>query len=560
MPYSGEVRRDERFAKLRDAICGRQLLHVKTTIEVYRRNDETGEAECIDERPDLDLLINPIDGYRKLRHEANDPEAWDKLAAGAKLVHVKITCSEKQVEIILNGDARVVGIISGARAGKTHAAALWLFRRWMLRSAKGASFWWIAPDWSQTEIGVNKLFRGNGQAPAVFPPELVSYFPKDKNQARQYAEIVDGSRIEFKQAGGRGDNLKGFEPRDIVIDEGTAIRHRENWTVALNRLTTHQGNLMVSTTPVAGHWLRNDVIVRAQTEDVVSHYEISIFDNPWEHPETIEELIIALGGHDDPVVRREFYGEWLPTAAALWPEWRPEAHLVQDRSGEPAVWDIEQLIARGYIPDDYVDLTDRVAAGFWQGHRGARFIGGQDFNIHPCSTVIAKVFGRESDRKTWGLFFVDEVLTRGTIQNHCKILGRDYPGLAISCDSTGAQRNGPTGQGLKGSATNVTEMRRLGFDCKPCMRVRGKALAPRQIDSLNIFYRLQIENRIIVSARCRKLCHAFDVQERDWDGGVKKQPNTESDRVSGPSDAARYLVWPLFKHELKNKVGNYGES
>ena len=202
---SQEVRKETRIDKLEELILGVQLIHVQTTIEVYDRNAETGDPELVETMQDLDLLIDPSDGYRVLRSEAN-AESFDDMAADAKLVPIPITCHRKQLEMITDATTRVIGAISGQRAGKTHALAFWMLRQWMLRGDSAALFWWVAPQLSHTAIGVNKLFRGDGErVQSVFPPELVTYFPKDPNQARQYGELIDGSRIGFLHAGMKGD-------------------------------------------------------------------------------------------------------------------------------------------------------------------------------------------------------------------------------------------------------------------------------------------------------------------------------------------------------------------
>lgn len=556
---SQEVRKETRIDKLEELILGVQLIHVQTTIEVYDRNAETGDPELVETMQDLDLLIDPSDGYRVLRSEAN-AESFDDMAADAKLVPIPITCHRKQLEMITDATTRVIGAISGQRAGKTHALAFWMLRQWMLRGDSAALFWWVAPQLSHTAIGVNKLFRGDGErVQSVFPPELVTYFPKDPNQARQYGELIDGSRIGFLHAGMKGENLRGFAPRAIGVDEGTGIKHRENWTVMLGRCSTHQAQIFVATTPVAGHWLRVDVVQRAETSDFVKNFQISIFDNVWEHTETVKELIEAAGGDDDPMVRRDYYGEWLPSSAQLWPHWSPKDHLVHDAD----IHTIEQMVEAGRLPEGYVDVTARMAADLWRGHENATVMIGQDFNIWPMASVVARAFGDPAKPETWGLLFVDELLTRGSIQNHCEKLSKIYPGAPVSVDSTGALPGTHPSQGAAKGSTNRTEMERFGFDAIACHMVEGKVSAPSQNDSLNLVYRLQIAGRIFVHARCTKLREALDNQEREQDGTilrVKKQSNTASDRLSAPSDGLRYLIWPLFQHELGNRKKTYGKK
>ena len=545
MPYSGEVRRDVRIAKLEELILGVQLLHVKTTIEVYDRHPETGNPERVEVRDDLDLLIDPADGYRLLR--SDDPDRFDAAAVGAKLIHIPITCHEKQAAIITDTTTRVIGVISGQRAGKTHSLAFWMLRQWMLYGGPGALFWWVAPQLSHTQIGVTKLFRGDGPgASPVFPPELVRYFPKNKDQSRQYGELIDGSQIAFHHASLKGENLRGFAPRAIGIDEATAIKHRENWTVMLGRCSTHNAQMFAASTPVAGHWIRADVIQRATVSDVVAHHEISIFDNVFEHEDTVRELIEAAGGDADPMVRRDYYGEWLPSSAQLWPHWQPQRHLVTDAD----IHSIDQMVEAGLLPDGYVDVTERMVAGLWRGHRGAKVMIGTDFNVWPMSSVMARAFGKPNDPSTWGLFFVEELLTRGSVQRHCEELNKLYPGAPVSCDATGALPGTHPSQGAARGSTNRLEMEKAGFDAIACNKKRGVVSPPSQVDSLNLVYRLQIANRIFVHARCRRLCEALDSQEREPDGRVKKESNTAADRLSGPSDAYRYLIWPLFQQEL----------
>lgn len=559
MPFSAEVRLDKRVEELERLIYGTQILHLRTTINLYDRDPETQTARLVESRPDLDLLLDPLAGTRVLRSEAEDPAAWDELAAGAKLLHIPITCYEKQLEIICDDHSRVVGVVSGSRAGKTHSIAYRCLRRWMLRGGKGHEFWWIAPGWKQTEIGVKKLCRGSGEEAPVFPPDLVKYYPKDSKQQRQFIELIDGSKIVLHHASGNGDNLKGYDPYDIFFDEVAAVKKVQNWTVAINRLTTHDGTLAAATTPVAGHWVRANIVSRAIYEPTVSHYEISIFDNVWEHPETVKELIASLGGEADPVVQREFFGIWTHDNAALWTEYKPERHLCLDHD----VWTVADLVRVGMLPSGYEDVTARAASSFWRETRydPARYVIGQDFNVNPCSSVIMRVHGRPDDPSTWGVFIVDEVQTRGTIQNHCAILGTvrsgDYAGQPVAADATGAvYGHGTASQGVNSNTTNTLEMERAGFKAQACNIVEGKPKPPPQIDSLSLVYHLMRDRnvRFIVSARCVKTCQALDTQVRDYDGKISKESNTQSDRLSGPTDAMRYGIWSLFNHEISHRA------
>lgn len=551
MPAQNERRAQARLERIAIRIEGLQFLHVKTTISIVERIDD--KPTVVETRDDLDLLIDPVRQTRKLRHEAKDIEAWDRAAATAKLLHIKISCYREQLDALLADGYQVFGALCGNRAGKSQILAWWIFRRWMLRGGRNHAFWWLAPSWDMTQIAVDKFCRGDEKTPPIFPPELVTYFPKNHHQMVQAIMLVDGSYISLKPCFTNGDNIKGRAPHDIGIDEITSIRDRRNYTIALARLIDHGGMLGTASTPVAGHWSHGDIIVRAQASDRVAHFEFSCFQNPWNDPEVIRGLIEASGGEDDPVVRREYFGEWVPDGAALWPDFKPDQHLIN----EPSIDTIAGLVDAGYLPKSYRDITHRVASRFWRdvSNSSAQVVafGGQDFNVWPCSTVLAKAFGDPRDPSTWGLFFFEEVLTRGSIQNHADVLSERWHGIPLSCDSTGALVNhGTQSQGISGSNTNVKELRKAGFLAQPCNRFKGKASNPRQIDTLNLCYRLLRRRRILVHTRCDKTMEAIYTQEREPDGRIKKDPNTVSDRRSGPTDCLRYLTWSLFKDEMRN--------
>lgn len=558
MPEARVVAQEVRLESLERKILGTQLIYIRITRDLYEQGEDKESAILVSSEPDIDLLIDPSDGHRLLRHElsAEGQEQFDELCLKAKEIHCPISHYAEQAPIIYDDDTKVIGVICGARAGKTHAMAMRLFRRWALRGGPFKYFWWVSPSWKQTEIGIKKIV-GDGISNAVFPPELILSFPDSQHVKDQTIRLIDGTVIELWIAHLRGGNLKGFSPMDIFVDELAEIRHRENWTVMVNRLTTNDGTICAVTTPVANHWSRADIVARAQRMDDVKHVSISVFQNPWEKHSVINRLIETLGGHNDPVVRREFYGEWIATDRMLWPDWAPEKMLVQDAD----VWEISELVDQGYLPEGYIDVTARAASAYWPESKGADIIIGQDVNIFPCASVVLKVFGDPRRPETWGVFVCDEVLTRGNIQNHCKeLIDVGYEDAPVSIDATSAQRGTHSNQGATGSSTNRLEMRRFGFNCKACNYYKGKPSNPRQIDSLALCYRLMQAGRIIVSRRCEKLIEAFENQEREQDGRISKEPGKETDKLSAPSDALRYALWPLFGSMLKNRVGRYDEE
>lgn len=550
MPAQNERRLEGRLDRIAERIEGLQLLHVKTTFEIYERIDN--KPTVVETRDDLDLLIDPVRKTRRLRHEATDVDKWDELAADAKLIPVTITLYREQLEALLC-KAEVIGILSGQRAGKTHVVGWWMFRQWMLRGGLLHSFWWVAPQREMTQIGVDKLFRGEEGVPPIFPPQLVISFPKNERQQVQAAFLIDGSYISFKHAHGDGDNLKGRAPYDIAIDELTAIRDRTNYSICHGRLTTHGGQIATASTPKAGHWSHGDIVQMARRSDLVAHFEINCFQNPWNDPEVLKRKIEVAGGEDDPLVQRDFYGKWVIDGAMLWSCFDTSKHLVI----HPEITTIAGLVKEGYLPEGYVDVTARISGRHWRSLKNKpTVLAGQDFNVWPCSTLIARAYGDPHDQSTWGLFFFEEFLTRGAIQDHAEKLRERWPGIPISCDATGDMPgHGTASQGITGPNTNVLELQRHGFEALPCNHYRGKPKNPLQVSTINLCHRLynaKAGPRILVSTNCNKTVESIYTQEREVDGRIKKESSTLSDRRSGPTDCKRYLTWSLFRDEYRN--------
>lgn len=542
MPSREELSFEKRIKALKQGLDLTEVLHIRTRFLIYERGPEDTPV-LVEERPDLDLLISPALQIRKLRHKAADKDAWDREAATARLIDLPITCHAAQYEAISDDTSKVVGVFGGNRAGKTEAIAWWIFRKWLIQGGFGKRFWWISPNWKQTRIGVQKLCVRRGNSPPIIPPELRTYFPKNERSIDQAIHMFDGARIEFHHGNGDGDNLKGYDIEAGVYDELTSIDKIENWRIGKARTMDSRGQVATASTPKQGHWARHEIVARARFSDDVSHVELTCFDNPWVSKDEIARLIAADGGERDPTVRREYFGEWVADATALWPDWRPDEHI---RVGD--VWsplDINKL-----------DITEQVARGFWDSNGTYQYVVGQDFNVNPMTSVICSIFGDPDDPSTWGVLVVDEVQTRGNVLNHAAHLEKRYgTGVPIACDSTGALPGTHPSQGAKGSNTNALLLREAGFDCKPCYRRRGTPANPRVIDSLNLMHRLFRQGRIIVHSRCHALITALDTQEANPDGSIAKQSGALSDRISAPTDALRYLVWALFsKRELKKHV------
>jgi hypothetical protein len=497
----------------------------------------------VERRPDLDLLINPANGWRRLRHMSTRPDLWDEVAADAKHVEVDLECTPEQLDALTDDDADVNALFGGNRSGKTTTLAKWFFRQWMLRGGPGELMWWVAPSWKQTKIGLRKLVAGQGKkSPPVFPAELVVSFPRNQH-AEQEIILIDGTKIVLGIAYGEGDGLKGDNYVAAGVDEITSIDQQVCWVIISGRMLDSGGPLGVASTPKQGHWAREDIVAHAA---VSTHYRVSTlscFDNPWINRDVLARKIEALGGVEDPIVRREFLGEWITVGAMAVPEWRPDEHMVRNEA--------ITVTALGRL-----DVTADAADRHWRHEHGMRrhepavYVAGEDFNLNPQSAVIGQLW---EDKKTGtrGLFIVDVVQTRGTIDAHAENLSRHYDPrtLRIACDSSGCVTGTAPSQGATGGMTLALVLAGYGFDARACRYWRGRPQNPGVKDSLALVNRLFRQDRIRIHRRCRPLIEALNTQQTTEDGKILKPPGTRADRRSSPLDAFRYLCEAVFGHE-----------
>ena len=215
--------------------------------------------------------------------------------------------------------------------------------------------------------------------------------------------------------------------------------------------------------------------------------------------------------------------------------------------------------------------TAQACRAHWKGgnpyNRGMRttdppFVLGQDFNVNPMSTVVAKVFGDPQKPRTWGVYVLDVVQTSHSDtwkhgqwmrSEKCREGRVSYANVPIACDSTGCNYD-PTR--VKGSSVHTSSAAKtlvnLGFDARACaLSDKGYPQNPRLLDSISMMHALMREDRILVhGTRAFDLLRALQEQQVTPKGLPVKVSHTASDKLSGPIDALRYLCWALFSAEF----------
>ncbi|MBL9105181.1 MAG: terminase family protein [Myxococcales bacterium] len=577
MPSKHEWENANAIESIRAVFDSPVLLWVRTRILIHGRA-RLGDGACPccgseksrieEQRDDLELLIDRVTGERKLRSAVVDQSGFDALTRVAQEVVIPLRCYRPQLAALLDTTHKVIGCFGGMRSGKTTVAAYWLVRQWMLRGGRGATFWWVSPQRSQTMIGVRKLVTGEFSdrlQPPAFPldadgrPLLVSSWPETERSSAQRIVMVDGSVIALQHASRpTGANLKGQNVQAIVADEACEIANRPNWTVMLGRLTDSGGSLFAASTPKGGHWLKDDVVDAQKTSDDIHVEHLSIRENPWMSESEVARTIAAC--RDENEVRREVDGLWVSDAGSLWIHFDLARHTADDPSFN--------------MLRDRQDITAQACRSHWKGSnpyvKGLRtteasFVLGQDFNISPMSSVVAKVFGDPRRPESWGIYVVDEVQTwNSDTYKHGQWLRSEkvragrvlYAGSPIACDSTACNYDPTRVQGstVHGSSAAKT-LTDLGFDARACgLSPKGYPQNPRLLDSISLMHQLMREDRLVIhGTRCPQLLRALTEQQVGQGGLPVKVSNTASDKLSGPIDGLRYLAWALFGDQYMSR-------
>lgn len=591
MPTQEQWRNAVDLQRLLDTLKnGSPLYRVVRPILVHDRNKSgamcwcgcnSRKARVVKTIPHIDVLIERKTGKRAFRTTENAAQ-FDAIAESAERIDMPHRCSTAQYHIVRDvrrclrrGRLRkVYGAFGGNRSGKTTSTEEIEVDLILIMGGPGRIFLNVAPTLEKNTTALKKLVDGDAADRSIVPmidARLVMSKPARGKIERDGEKVilVDGSEIQFRHGGQDGDNLKSIAAQVIFFDELCAIKKIGNWHVGVNRTMDTQGAIFCSTTPVQGHWAKEEIvnkgrkIAEADDDDDVVYTELNCFDNPWINEEDVQRTINAL--NDDRLIRRDVYGEWVPEGLALWEYFDAKRHT----------------FTGSYKPEDhgYRNITEKVAKREFRRCRAKTldYVGGVDFNVRPmslaCVQIVVKEEADENDPANWILWVPHEVVRDGGLLKFCDHLDvgaaqelglpdKYFEELALGCDATGAQNNETMSKSHgtdRYASTLVGFFEARGHDARPCnYSYSGHPANPGQLDSIALVTKLMREDRILVHAtRCKKLIHAFEAQEMQADGRIYKPQGKLEDKMSGPSDALRYIAWMLLaRHEpeFSNKV------
>lgn len=580
------------FEKIKEAVDRPPFFHIVREQWLHVPNKTGDRCVCCDspyavrQGTELvaDLIVDPITGYRKHRHEAKTVEKYDKFVSDTRLctrVELPMRCYAKQLKAIMC-TAKVVMAEGGIRGGKTEVLVAKLLNCWLTKGGPGCTIWWVAPELKHIKIAFAKLFTGEFEMgirhdPAI-PPEMVLSRPQKHTERDLTATLVDGTIVTFWHGGNAGQ-FKGNLPTLVLVDESAEVKSADVINQLQDRLMQSKGQLVLSTTPVVG------APVEALHDSGIEYGEwkgefakqvwinLTSYDNPWIDDAAMEAHIETVMGGDEKRIDRELKGLWTGTGLMMWRHWRFDTHTYLE------------------IPDGFETVTHIAAQEFYfdadidqrqaDGRRAPiaiEEVGGLDFNVSPMSFVSLRVIapkGSLRDPTQWVVLATDEFVEDGTVYEfgprladvageHREEKSTYYSGYRIACDATGAMRNSNEAHGLDKSSNCAEELRRQGFRCYPCNRSKtGKPQNPGQLESCNVLHRLMRDRVVTVAGlvvprfmvhavRCPELIKALKKQKSDAQGKPIKVSHTASDKLSGPIDAARYGIWPLMaRHDRK---------
>ena len=550
---------------LAKAIKGQKprLILIDRPIYLHKRSTDDQMCRCgcesycavrVETQPHIKVLIDRVTGRRRVRRPHNC-EAFDRLAEKAQRILMPVRCYPEQLAAIKDRSSKISYVGGGNRSGKSETGKEAIGDNWAELGGRGVRLLWVAPTQEMTSIAVNKLVTGettNRFARPLFPRELIRYYPKNERVKPQRIVLIDGTRIELRYASRNGGNLKGISAVFANLDEGTEVAHEINWTILVNRLMDSGGRVMVTTTPKAGHWLKERVYDRGVPYEQggapgnISTVELSCLQNPWIDPADVHQTIENLGGKDDPRVQREIFGKWVAEGHVLWRHWTPRVHMIEGPERAPDAW-------------DYVNITNIAVRSLFPTGSRVDMIGGWDCNDFPQSLVIGHVCVTDASEienpDRWHVVITDEVWEKASVEKWAQILlhvgarrgaGEKWlHGIPIIADASTCYTD--TRVNRHGQGADADVLRRAGFQVRPpAYNDNRNPVNPSIRDRVNLIHRLMLERRLRIHGRCKKLLEAIEGQLADERGLPIKRTRTASDRLSGPADALGYLLYAVF--------------
>lgn len=433
-------------------------------------------------------------------------------------------------------------------------------RQWGLRGGPGKIAWFIGPELDRTMVLVEKWAIGEGENPAICPPELILSYPRTLQELRHnpLIEMIDGTQVQLKHA----------DPKKLTA-RGTSWwwwteAATSNSVMVLVRLRGRgvqtSGPGYLDLVPEAQGWAQRAIVeaARAEAEEIENGADFSPTYNvvrlgqemnPWVEPEETRAFKRDLRRIDPRIAAREGDGEFVPDHELLFEDaFMPDLHTFDPGSRE----------CLGFL--GFEDITEQASLRRFSRER--KYIVAVDVNGNPHTHLIGKIGVRKGASPmvpaNWRAVWIDLLQVKGDSETAAKELARykngEYQGAGVVMDATAmlARHN----SGGKLNETRKIRPREAyanaGFEVIGPQRQKGKPSDysnPSGGDSATLVKALFRATQIFVNrVDCRPLVDGLRNQLADTDGETPlRASNTLADRtIVCMTDVARYWTWPFF--------------
>lgn len=586
-----------KMADVRAALSRSPLVHIVSTILVHEPAPPGAKpclccgsvtAAIVETINDGQVLIDRGTG-RRIRPGQLRPATWARACELAERHEVALRVSRVQLPLLVDATDRHRLVAGSHRSGKTTLALLFAVRQWIHRGGKGKRFWFVAEKLEKAHELVKTIFEGDGRAPPILSSSLAVRRPDKHTAADLNTLMVDGSIWQLRRfnADPTAGNLKSRPIVCGVTDEAAEMKHRNALTALEGRCVDERGVLFLSTSPVAGSFLKGEIVeqceewermpadhpAKATGEHRGARWisaSVSLLENPWLDHEGVRRDMAAQD-KDSPSFKRDWLGLWESNAGKLWRFDVERRHVFIHEAR--TVLDMISM-ANHRAGCNQRRVTDEVVRRIFQTrvnphYKGLRasnsaYVLGGDVNCSPQTTVICEVTADAKDPKNrdrWHLWVLDVLQTfKGHSIIHADMLASTawarrwaplstaspFKGCGIVLDGESFSRD-PTAHKYGGDPQGLAEIfGDRGFDARaPVYRADPSGLKPHnpgRRDSFLLVHRLLEEGRLHVNQRAMAVIKSFINQEASPDGVTA----VKNDRRDSAVDAVRYAAWAVW--------------
>lgn len=279
--------------------------------------------------------------------------------------------------------ARIRLAAAGRQGGKTFVGAI-AFRH-LVEQYPGDSFIVVAPNFSMMALSTEPTLE------MIFDRGQIVH----KDRIRNTWYHANGAKI-FLRTATDPDTLRGLTGRAAWLDEARQMP-KLVYDIITPTLAVLKGFLLITTTPIRGGWLRKEIYLRRDSEDVLFVTWPSRL-NPNFGDEEYERLKLV---NDPRWFAQEYEGQFVGIGGLVYPQFEPKIHVDKEKAEFkkelPVYWGVDWGIAN----PTYIS--------FWQIN--------PDINIHkggfitqfdelwrqgqPLGQVIDEALSKYPKKPTW---------------------------------------------------------------------------------------------------------------------------------------------------------------